>query len=361
MKQEFVQLAHTFVPEKHNAAGAFLSEKLDGERFVYFGGVDRGVPASEVPWANTVKDFRLKVPPVSTGLWSRTGKVIHAPDWFLDALPPFPLDGELWVGRKNWQQLSSIVSQHEPDERWHLVTGMVFDTMTWAEALKPRIVKVRNDYEFEVRPDALEWALDRVLRFLNPIKGICCRSHWTFEFRLKFLAKRLEGNNVARLHAQEELSFNPIKANERIEEFSREVVELGAEGVVIRKRNGMWLTERSWDLLKYKPWDDDEGTVIGYQSGKLTDKGSRLLGLMGSIWVEWQGSRFKVSGFTKPERKFETHAMRCWAEEHPGTRCPEWFNNPMFPIGSEVTFKYRELSDGGVPKEARFHRIRTDL
>jgi len=353
-KQEFVQLAHTFVPEKHNAAGAFLSEKLDGERCIWDGGVSRDVPASEVPYANTVKDFRLKVLPIATGLWSRTGKVIHAPDWFLDALPHFPLDMELWTGRKGWQQLSSIVSQHEPDDRWHLVTGMVFDAMTWAELFKPRIVKVRNDYTFEVRPDALEWALNRA-------EGSCCASHWGFEFRLKFLEKRLSGNKVARLHEQNVLPFNPIDANAVIEEFSKEVVKLGAEGVMIRKRNGMWLTERSWDILKYKPWDDDEGTVIGYQSGKLTDKGSKLLGLMGSIWVEWQGSRFKVSGFTEPERKFETHAMRCWAEQHPGERCPKWFNNSTFPVGTEVTFKYRELSDDGVPKEARFHRVKVDL
>lgn len=351
MKQEFVQKAHTFVPERHNAAGSFISEKLDGERALWDGGVSRGVLCSEVPYANTVKDSRLKVPPTATGLWSSTGKVIHAPDWFCDALPHFPLDGELWAGRKNWQQLSKIVSQHVADDRWHLVTYMVFDTMTWAELLKPRTVKVRNDYTFEVEPDALVWTLNRN-------RGTCCKGTWPFEFRLKFLEKRLERNNLAQLHEQIELPFNPIAANKRIEEFCQEVVTRGAEGVVIRKRIGTWVPERSHDILKYKPWQDDEGTVIGYQSGKETDKGSKLLGLMGSIWVEWQGSRFKVSGFREPERKFATEADRNWAICNPGKRCPVWISNPKFPVGSEVTFKYRELSDDGVPKEARFHRVR---
>jgi DNA ligase-1 len=353
-KQEFVQLAHTFKPEKHNAAGAFLSEKLDGERAVWDGGVSRGVPASDVPWSNTVKDARLKVSPVSTGLWSRTGKVIHAPEWFCDALPAFPIDGELWAGRKNWQQLSSIVSQHVPDERWHLVTFMVFDTMTWQEFLKFRVIKVRNEYEFHVATNALEWALNRA-------KGGCCAPHWTFEFRLKFLEKKLSGNAVCQLHQQEELPFNPTLANERIEEFSKEVVEHGAEGVVIRKRTGKWISERSWDLLKYKPWDDAEGTVTGYYSGKKTDKGSKLLGLMGALEVEWQGAKFKISGFKDSERQFASDADRKWAVCNPGERCPSWVKNPQFPVGSEVTFKYRELSDDCVPKEARYHRIKVDL
>lgn len=354
MKQEFVQLAHKFNPKKHNAAGSFLSEKLDGERAVWDGGVSHGVLASDVPWANTVKDKRLKVPPVSTGLWSRTGKVIHAPDWFLASLPHFPIDGELWAGRKNWQQLSKIVSQHVPDDRWNLVSFMIFDTMTWKEFLKTREVKVRNDYTFQVEANSLEWALDRT-------KGQCCRGHWTFEFRLKFLVSKLSGNNVCSLHQQEELPFNPIAANERIEEFSREVVEQGAEGVVIRKRTGSWLPERSWDLLKYKPWEDDEGTVTGYYAGKKTDKGSKLLGLMGALEVEWQGSRFKISGFKDVERQFATEADRKWAVCNPGERCPSWVSNDKFPVGSEVTFKYRELSDSGTPKEGRYHRIKVDL
>jgi len=33
----------------------------------------------------------------------------------------------------------------------------------------------------------------------------------------------------------------------------------------------------------------------------------------------------------------------------------------MFKRGQQVTFKYRELSDDGIPKEARYWRPRTNV
>lgn len=348
MKQEFVQLAHIFDPEKHCIAGAYISEKLDGERAIWDGGISRGIDVDKVPYANIIKDTKIKI---ATGLWSRTGKVINAPNWFLDVLPSFPVDGELYAGRKNWQQLSSTVSREEPDDRWRLIDYMVFDAPSYYELMKPRTISVRNDYEFEVRAHALDWAM-------HLAKSFNIKTNWPYELRLKFLDKYLTG---ALLVKQYELPFNIIEANEKVEEFAKRVIDAGGEGVVIRRRNAYWVSERSWDLLKYKPWSDDEGIVIGYYAGKRTDKGSKLLGLMGALELEWQGARFKISGFTDTERRFENHAMRRWAEEHPGACCPEWIINKTFPVGSEITFKYRELSDDGIPKEARFHRVKRPL
>jgi DNA ligase-1 len=344
-KQEFVQLAQTFDPAKHMIAGAFMSEKLDGERALWDGGISRGRLAAEVPYANTVKDHRLKTPPVATGLWSRTGKVIHAPDWFLDKLPNFPLDGELWMGRKNWQQLSSTVSQHDPDERWHMVEYKIIDSPSWKALFTPRTIKVRNDYSYDVNPPT--WA---------QTSGIGVRDHWTFELVQRFLSKRFPTEGQVSLISQIELPFNHDKAVAEVARFSEQVLAEEGEGVVIRKRTGLWLPERSWDILKHKPWFDSEGTVRGYYAGKETDKGSKLLGKMGALEIEWQGAVFKISGFTDDERRFEKLAQTVWAEIHPGEYCEEWIINPTFPRGSEVTFKYRELSDDGVPKEARYLR-----
>ena len=39
------------------------------------------------------------------------------------------------------------------------------------------------------------------------------------------------------------------------------------------------------------------------------------------------------------------------------TVVPDWITNHTFPRG-QVTFRYRELSDDGVPKEARYWRTR---
>src|SRR5205809_6855024 len=96
---EFLMLAHKYVPERDSERikGWYCSQKLDGVRAMWDGGVSRGLLASEVPWANVEKDYRYIEENRATGLWSRLGKVIHAPDWFLDQLPLYPMDGELWI------------------------------------------------------------------------------------------------------------------------------------------------------------------------------------------------------------------------------------------------------------------------
>jgi hypothetical protein len=54
---------------------SFVSEKYDGFRAWWDGGVSRGLPITAVPWANKNKKDRLLREPVSTGLWSFYGNV----------------------------------------------------------------------------------------------------------------------------------------------------------------------------------------------------------------------------------------------------------------------------------------------
>lgn len=51
-KRNFLMLAHTFKPGKHFPGGMFLSEKLDGIRCYWDGGISRGIPKANVPYAN---------------------------------------------------------------------------------------------------------------------------------------------------------------------------------------------------------------------------------------------------------------------------------------------------------------------
>ena len=51
-RRELLQLAHTYKPEKHKIAGWFISEKCDGTRCFWDGGLSRGVPTDLVPWAS---------------------------------------------------------------------------------------------------------------------------------------------------------------------------------------------------------------------------------------------------------------------------------------------------------------------
>ncbi len=145
MKQEYLMLGHVYKPGKISPAGWFVSEKLDGVRAFWDGGISRGMLASQVPYSNTVKDVN---PQTATGLWSRTGKVIHAPDWWLDELPNFPLDGELFLGRGKFQETYSTIAKYVGGD-WKGITYKIFDSPPYRAFIKPRTVKVR-DYEFSV-------------------------------------------------------------------------------------------------------------------------------------------------------------------------------------------------------------------
>ena len=61
-------------------------------------------------------------------LWTRGGKPIHAPEYFLAELPKgIALDGELWLGRGNFEDTMSTVRRQTPDPRWRQIRFMVFD------------------------------------------------------------------------------------------------------------------------------------------------------------------------------------------------------------------------------------------
>src|SRR4051812_13731200 len=53
-RREFLQLADTYDAEKHDIAGFYISEKLDGTRCFWDGGISRGEPTASVPWANII-------------------------------------------------------------------------------------------------------------------------------------------------------------------------------------------------------------------------------------------------------------------------------------------------------------------
>ena len=76
-----VMLAHPWKEDKQDPTGYLMSEKLDGMRAVWDG----------------------------SAMYTRSGGVIHAPSDFVSALPQaFSLDGELFLGRGNFNQVMSV-------------------------------------------------------------------------------------------------------------------------------------------------------------------------------------------------------------------------------------------------------------
>lgn len=359
MKPEYLMLAQTFKPAKVSIAGWFASEKLDGVRAYWDGGLSRGLPASEVPYANTVKDYRLKRTVIATGLWSRTGKVIYAPAYWLDQLPPISLDGELWLGPRSFQELTSIVSTKDgsKDKEWDRVTLMVFDSPPYARMLQPRKVKVR-DYAFEIKPSAMQWYLERIGMPGLSIQSISTSS--TFESTHNWLLPRIRSVNT-KLVPQYQLPLAHQAALDTLDGLLIKLLATGSEGVMLRKGASWWRPERSHLLLKHKPWEDDEAVLTGFTSGRVTEKGSRLLGMIGALIVEYKGKRLELSGLTDKERVFTYKESIDYAIDNPGKDMPPATQGVHFTVGQTITFKYRELSDDGVPLKAGYFRKRVVL
>jgi DNA ligase-1 len=110
-------------------------------------------------------------------------------------------------------------------------------------------------------------------------------------------------------------------------------VKGGAEGLMLHRGASPYRGERTGDLLKFKPYDDAEARVVAHIPGK-----GRHSARLGAMLVEMpNGQRFKLGGGL-------TDAQR---DQPP-------------PIGSWVTYRYNGSNPSGLPRFARFLRIRED-
>ena len=147
-RREFLQQAVKFNPITDTIGGWYLSEKLAGIRCLWDGGISRGVATEVVPWANILDpdtgQLKNKIKPISTGLWTRYGNPIMAPEWFLDMLPRIPLDGKLWAGYGNYDLCKSICSSDVPDNRFEKLEYAVFSSPPLDALFRTGLVKNSN-------------------------------------------------------------------------------------------------------------------------------------------------------------------------------------------------------------------------
>lgn len=308
MKTTFCSLAHSI--GEIDVTGWLVSEKLDGMRCIWDGGVTRGRAASAVPWANPNESR------VSTGLWTRLGHVISAPDWWIDKLPAMALDGELY-SKTLRQEIMSIVKRHVPDERWSKIILAVFDSPGTAFYTSRAV----SETHFK--------------RYIKVDTSYCAPTFFNLPYSevYKNLVQMLYQHPIARV-----LEQRPIDDMRTLDQMLGLTVNAGGEGLMARNPRSYYECCRTRHLLKIKRADDAEGTVIGWESGE-----GKLAGMMGALIVEMSnGVRVKMSGFTDWERGITGD----WPSE--------------FPKGTIVTFKYNGLSKDSVPQFPRYWRKRVD-
>lgn len=361
-RREFLQLAKTYDLAKSKVGGWYISDKLDGTRCFWDGGITRGMKTELIPYASVLDPKtgkrKAKIKPVATGLWSRYGNPIIAPDSFLNQLPSVPLDGELWAGEGNFQLCRSICAGDEPDPR--------FDQIQFAVYSSPSLEQLFQDGE--IKNTNMVGQIDQKIRIwianqLNAHPDFKHSQAANFEEELTFLDWAIESqSDHVYLHRQTKLPGDPDEAKRAIESYMEGVLNRGGEGVMLRDPLMPWVPKRNSGILKYKPFDDAEATIVGFVTGRQGKQGN-LLGKIGTLVCETKGPKGKVqfeigTGMTFPERDFRNLSDFEWAMQNPESFTKA--EGEHFRVGQQITFKYREWTDDGLPKEGRYFRPRDE-
>ena len=208
------------VYKDQNITGWVMSEKLDGIR-AYWNGKQ---------------------------LISRGGKIIHAPKWFTKNYPPFPIDGELWSKRGDFENISSIVRDKTPSDKWREITHNIFEVPNAKGGLFKRLEKVKP----------------YVSKYIKIIKQI------------------------------------QIKNKKQMQDFLHQVEAKDGEGVVVSNPKAPYINKRTSKALKVKSFKDTECKVTKVLKGK-----GKYAKMLGSIECKLpNGTLFKIgSGFSDKERR----------------------------------------------------------
>ncbi len=152
-----------------------------------------------------------------------------------------------------------------------------------------------------------------------------------FGARLRALHTLVDGSGSPWLQVVEQVRVADADALDR---RLQSVLAAGGEGLMLHHHDSPYVAGRSEQLLKYKPYDDAEARVVGHTPGK-----GKYEGMTGALVVERpDGLRFRLgSGLSDAER----------------ARPP--------PLGTWVTYRYNGTTSKGVPRFARFLRVRREL
>jgi len=183
----------------------------------------------------------------------RSGNPVNAPGWFVDALPKVALDGELWLGRGRFQQLSGIVRREVPvDEEWQQVRYMIFELPDGEGSFRERARRI----ERLIAQAGVPW--------LEAVRQVAVTDWPSLQAQLA------------------------------------DVLKAGGEGLMLHRADAPYESGRSDTLLKLKPWLDAEAVVVRHLPGK-----GKYLGQLGALRVRLpDGRQFSLgTGFTDEQRR----------------------------------------------------------
>ena len=222
----------------------------------------------------------------------RGGGEVIAPAWFSAQLPACALDGELWAGRGQFESVSGTARQLKPhDAAWRALRYMVFDLPDGTGDFAQRYRQLQRLAAAGPTP--------------GPEPGLCWQAvAQTTVADAASLARQL-----------------------------RAVLQLGGEGLMLRRADAPYAHGRSAAMFKLKPSDDAEALVLGHVPGR-----GKHAGRLGALRVRTpEGIEFKLgTGFSDAQRAAPP------------------------AIGERVSYRFQGRTDDGVPRFASFLRVRPD-
>lgn len=185
-------------------------------------------------------------------LVTRNGNKIHTPTWFTASWPSYAMDGELWIARNKFEQVSGCIRSKSTQRLcWKSVKYMVFDLPQHHGDFSSRIESMKQLVNEKLSPQL-------------------------------FMVKQQKIQNTAHLFS-----------------LLDKTIEDGGEGLMLHLASANYQIGRNNNVLKLKRHQDAEARVISYTPGK-----GKYKGVLGSLLVQTPtGIQFKIgTGFSDLER-----------------------------------------------------------
>lgn len=174
----------------------------------------------------------------------------------------------------------------------------------------------------DTQPNDQQWQNVKYMLFDSPL------TTGTFQNRLNTLNHLVNTINAAFIQV---IPQHTLSSNTELEQFLAEIEQQKGEGIMLHHKDNLYQAGRSSGIIKVKSHQDSEAIVIGHEPGS-----GKYSGMMGSIWVMTADNiTFKIgSGFRDLDRK----------------KPPE--------IGTVIQFRYNGYTERGIPRFARYVRVR---
>lgn len=288
-------LAHDFHKhaEKHLKYPCYVQPKLDGIRTI------------------CTKDKK------GVQLWFRSGKEITTMGHIVDELDIIMregdiFDGELYAHGEDFNEFTGAIRANKNlnPEATDKIKYHIYDV--------PRIENLRENISFRIKFNIFVKTLP-YLKHIEPVDAILIND---FKHAIAFY---------------------------------KDCIEQGYEGIMFRNIDMPYEQKRSYNLLKYKEFIDDEFIIIGAEEGK-----GILAGHVGSFICKIEPGR-KLKDLGGEEVTFGNEEGRIKAKmDGKLDYLKHLFNHPEEYMGKPLTIKYQNLSKDGIPRFPVGKSIRFD-